>query len=59
MKDQIIQFLFEESKIIISSGLTLVGAWITRKLEMRKLKKEGRLFDEVNYNGSVNYSKKK
>lgn len=45
MKEELVKMLVENAGIIISSATTLLLAFIKRKLEMSKLKKQGRLFD--------------
>jgi len=49
------KIVVENLEVIISTGTTLFLAWIKKKIDLRKLKKEGRLIDldKVNMNGVV------
>ena len=53
MKEEILKILIENGEILISSGVTLFIAWIKKKIDIRKLKKQGRLIslEQVNLNG--------
>jgi len=53
MKEEILKILIENGEILISSGVTLFLAWMKKKIDIRKLKKQGRLIslEQVNLNG--------
>jgi len=53
MKEEILKILIENGEILISSGVTLFLAWIKKQIDIRKLKKQGRLISlmQVYLNG--------
>lgn len=55
MKEELIKIITENLGIVVSTGTTILLAWIKKKLDMRKWKKEGRLIDisKQNYNGKA------
>lgn len=54
MKEELIKIIVDNANILISSGVTILIAWVKRKIDIRKWKKQGRLIDikEFQKNGS-------
>jgi len=53
MKEELLKIVVENLEVLISTGTTIFFAWLKKKYDIRKLKKQGRLIDldKVNLNG--------
>lgn len=53
MKEDLLKIVTDNIGVVVSTVVTICLAWIKKRIDLRKLKKEGRLIDvsKINMNG--------